>query len=377
MGKGRDHASRSASLSIEEAQQVSPSYGDLSNIDEVASPTSPQPAGRTAGAGLSPGAATQSQSVDNSLDSATYWDEDIRVSPGHIGAFVIILVGAAIASATIAESFHYVQYNEYALVRDTYGGVDLNHVYSEGRYAFPLTKDMILFPSSYNAVQFEVTVFTDTGLEFDVGVNFYYRLPKNNISRIYNDFSMSYDDLVTSNAKVTIKNNAVKFGLSDYFTNRTLIEDVFANEVSKVLNAIVHVEVPTRLFKIYNVDLPDSVIESSLESATALQQNDLLALSQQVTVIREETKRLVAIRDAETSQLLSFASNEAQRIVDNSKSYYNQIEIRARAEGLKTVLDVVPGTNATQSMEIVRLLALIDNTLNMTLVDVPGIQLQV
>jgi hypothetical protein len=63
--------------------------------------------------------------------------------------------------------------------------------------------------------------------------------------------------------------------------------------------------------------------------------------------------------------------------MDYSKSYYNQIEIRARAEGLKTVLDVVPGSNISQSMEIVRLLALIDNTLNMTLVDVPMFQLQV
>lgn len=287
------------------------------------------------------------------------------------------LIGAIIFAATLASSFHYVQYNEYALLQDRYGTVRLGHVYEEGRYFFPLNYNMIKFPSSYIPVDLDTLVFTETGLEFKIQVHFYYRLPKENLGKIYNSFSFNYDDLVHSNAKTTIKNSAANLRFDLYFTNRTRIETLFANNVATVLAADVFVDMPKELFRISSVTVPDSIIELSLESQIALQNNDLLEKTQRVAVIRAETDRLVSITTAQTQQVLQFATNEAKRLVEKATSVANRVEITARAEGIRTMLDALNLTTSSNSAndtafttQLVRTLALLDNAVNTTIV--PG-----
>ena len=41
-------------------------------------------------------------------------------------------------------------------------------------------------------VEFEVTVFTDNGLEFEVEIGFYYKLPREFVGKIYDAFSKNY-----------------------------------------------------------------------------------------------------------------------------------------------------------------------------------------
>ncbi len=293
---------------------------------------------------------------------------------------VLSLIGAIILCATIASSFHYVKYDQYALLQDRYGTVRLSRVYEEGRYFFPLNYNMIKFPATYIPVQLDTLVFTETGLEFDIQVEFYYRLPKDNLGKIYNSYSFNYDDLVHSNAKTTIKNSAANLKFDLYFTNRTYIESLFANNVANVLLTDVYVDMPIELFRISSVTVPDSIIELSLESQIALQNNDLLEKTQKVAVIRAETDRLVATITAQTKQVLQFANNEAKRLIEKATSYANRIEITARAEGIHTMLVALNISDTTKSAanndtafttQLVRTLALLDNAVNTTIV--PGV----
>ncbi len=293
---------------------------------------------------------------------------------------ILSLIGAIILCATVASSFHYVKYDQYALLQDRYGTVRLSRVYEEGRYFFPLNYNMIKFPATYIPVQLDTLVFTETGLEFDIQVEFYYRLPKDNLGMIYNSYSFNYDDLVHSNAKTTIKNSAANLKFDLYFTNRTYIESLFANNVAKVLLTDVYVDMPIELFRISSVTVPDSIIELSLESQIALQNNDLLEKTQKVAVIRAETDRLVATITAQTKQVLQFANNEAKRLVEKATSYANRIEITARAEGIHTMLVALNISDTTKSAanndtafttQLVRTLALLDNAVNTTIV--PGV----
>ena len=283
---------------------------------------------------------------------------------------ILFLVGSIILCATLSSSFWYIRYDEYALKQDRYGTVRLQHVYEQGRYFFPLNYDMIVFPKTYQPVNIDAVVFTETGLEFDVKISFYYRLPKASLGAIYNSFSNNYNDLVESNAKTTIKNAAAPLKLQDYFSNRSAVQLIFAQQVRAVLAEIVLVDVPEDLFRITDVSLPDSIIELSLDSEIALQQNELLASSQQVSVTKAETDRLVASIDAKTNQTLNFASNRAKVLVERSKSYANQVEIRARAEGAALLLNRLGfGSNSTLSRDIVRVLAVIDNAQNTTVIE--------
>ncbi len=85
---------------------------------------------------------------------------------------ILSLIGAIILCATVASSFHYVKYDQYALLQDRYGTVRLSRVYEEGRYFFPLNYNMIKFPATYIPVQLDTLVFTETGLEFDIQVEY-------------------------------------------------------------------------------------------------------------------------------------------------------------------------------------------------------------
>jgi regulator of protease activity HflC (stomatin/prohibitin superfamily) len=137
---------------------------------------------------------------------------------------------------------------------------------------------------------------------------------------------------------------------------------------------------PIELFRISSVTVPDSIIELSLESQIALQNNDLLEKTQKVAVIRAETDRLVATITAQTKQVLQFANNEAKRLVEKATSYANRIEITARAEGIHTMLVALNISDTTKSAanndtafttQLVRTLALLDNAVNTTIV--PGV----
>lgn len=125
-----------------------------------------------------------------------------------IGLTSLILIGLMVMCVCISESFHYVKYNEYGLLQDVYGDVRLSKVYGEGRYFYPLNYNMLKFPSTFTAVDFDAVVFSETGLEFTVEIGFYYRIPRDNLGTIYNSFSKNYHDRVVSNSQTVIKNTA-------------------------------------------------------------------------------------------------------------------------------------------------------------------------
>lgn len=275
-----------------------------------------------------------------------------------------LLIGAIVFCACVAESFHYVSYDEYGLLQDVYGSVRLSRVYGEGRYFYPLNYDMLKFPSSYLKVDFDAVVFSENGLEFSVEIDFYYKLPKENLGRIYDSFSSNYHDRVVSNAQTTIKNVAAPLRIEDYLSNRTYVQSLFANAVHDVLLTNVLVEAPVNLFRIGEVDLPSSVISRSLESAIAIQRNEILARTQNVVVIRAETSKLVAEVDARKNQVLNFAVNTADLMVEDSRSYARQVDIRARGLGISSMLQLLNFTTKNHTMAIVNRLAQLDNAAN-------------
>lgn len=288
-----------------------------------------------------------------------------------------LLCGAIIFSACIAESFHYVNFDEYALLQDVYGSVRLSKVYGEGRYFFPLNYDLIIFPASYHSVAFDAVVFTDSGLEFSVEVDFYYRVPKEKLGDIYDSFSSNYHDRVVSNAQTTIKNIAAPLSIDDYMVNRSHVQRLFAESVRDVLQANVLVEAPVELFRIGEVRLPPSIIERSLESAIAIQRNEILANTQEVVVIRSETEKLVAEIDAQRNQVLNFALNKADLIIEDSNSFARQVDIRARGLGIATMLSTLNFTTSNYTMDIVNRLAQLDNTANTKYVTARALQYEV
>jgi hypothetical protein len=279
-----------------------------------------------------------------------------------------IMVGIAILCACVTTSFHYVEYHQYGLLKDNYGTVRLSKVYEQGRYFFPLNYDMIIFPAHYIEVDFNEVVFTDTGLEFQVEIGFYYQLPRESIGRIYNEFSLNYHNLVLINTRSTLKDEAAKIKIDQYITNRTGVEQIFAHAVSTELKSSLYIDAPKDLFRIGEIDLPDKVLNTSLKSAISIQNNDLLKNSQAVAVIIAETQKLVTEIDASTSLLLSYATNEAERIIQAANSYANQVTIKTRGTAISNLVNSLNFTSNNSTMKIIEKFALLDNADSVLLV---------
>lgn len=155
------------------------------------------------------------------------------------------------------------------------------------------------------------------------------------------------------------------------------MQQLFAQSVHEVLKENVRVDAPVNLFRIGEIALPETVIARSLESAIAIQNNEILANTQQVSVIRAETNTLVAATDAKKNEVINFAKNFAEVLVQDSKSFANQVGIKARGLGIATLLGALNFTSGEQTMAIVNRLAQIDNAHNTRFISATPISVEI
>ena len=102
----------------------------------------------------------------------------IKCSCEWVSVYMLLFIGLIVMVSTVPSSYHYIDYNQYGLLRDNYGDVELTPTYTQGRYFQPLTHSFVTFPSTYNNIRFISSVFDDSGLEFDLYISYYYRIPK-------------------------------------------------------------------------------------------------------------------------------------------------------------------------------------------------------
>lgn len=280
---------------------------------------------------------------------------------------IVALIDIIVTISCVASSYHYVSYDEMAFKRAVYGSVDTSVIYNQGRYFMPLTYSVVRFPAVYQPIVFLLSVFSDNGLEFDVSVSFQYKLPPNSLADIYNKYSTNYESLVISVSKAAIKNTATLFGVEDYLSNRTYIENKFAVAVHGKLSEIVWVDAPTQFFKIISIHFPGSLIDKSLQTVVTLQNNELLLAQQQLSVINAETDSIIAAIDAQTTLTLAYATNTATQTVNESQNKAKRLMVNARGQGIATFLSLL-GFNSTDTAmcvenrdEIIRILSIGEN----------------
>lgn len=314
-------------------------------------------------------------SCSNPLNCLT--DED-EVTPAYLHKILyrylpLAVVMTIIIIVTVTLSFWYVPYNNYALRRNTYNGVALGHVYTEGRYFLTLDNSLVYFPSTYKEITFTSKTFAENGLEFDCYITFYYRLPRENVGSIYNSYSTAYNTRVINNAKQIIKNVASTFSVENFLSNRTYIENTMATSLEPYLYTTIQVEAPAAYFKIVNIVFPTTLTAKSLETAIALQNNQIQEYEQQVNVINADTNRLKAEIDAETSRTLEYANNQASQIITNSQSESAKILSITRSEGINQVCNAIGIINPSDINRLTNVFAVMDNVGNYTMLnDIKG-----
>lgn len=274
---------------------------------------------------------------------------------------ILSIIGIILFLGLFVPSIRRISYNEYAFKQDRFGQVDIDHVYTRGRYYIPINYIMVKLPSTYQLIEISSSIFSNLGLEFDLNLVVYYQLPKENLGKIYRQFSKNYEDRIINIVKTTIKDAATFFSVNNYVTNRTYIQDTFSQEVHSQLTTLLGIDISSLYFRLLHIDFPESVIESSLLSAIELQNNKIKNLQQEVAIIEADTKQIIANINAQTNATVEFANIGAQQIVDNSLSEANKIITAARGEGIKLTLDIIGITSPVLIDEFIKLVSILDS----------------
>lgn len=277
------------------------------------------------------------------------------------GLLVLWLVGICILAGTLTESFHYIDYKNYGLITNTYHGVTTHKTYDTGRYLFTLDWSMIQFSSTYTLIEFTSSTFAEDGLEFDLDMRIYHRLPKNSVGDIYDQFSSNYNDRAEKNAITITKGVASGFSVDEFMGNRSYIEATIAAAIEPELLATVGVEAPAAFVKIVDMRFPDLLITTSLDTAIAKQRNKVQVEQQAVDLVVAETSRLKALVDVETVQTTEFATNEAKEITSTSEAEAAQLLLVTRSDGIQDVCSAISMTVPAEKNQLTRIFAVMDN----------------
>lgn len=306
---------------------------------------------------------------ENNKNTYNYWVKEMTSTDFNCFWSVLInfLIAIIIITSTVATSYHYVRYDQYALRSNKYHGVQLSKVYTEGRHFLTLDNTMIYFPSVYKPIKFVSSTFSDNGLEFDLDISFYYKIPKDNLAQIYDLYSTSYENKIESNAKQVTKNIASTFSVDEFLTNRSYIEKTIGLSLENQIWQTLNIYVPSDYFKIISIDFPDILISKSLDTAIALQNNEIASLQQSVNLIKADTTQLISQITAQSNKIIQYAQTESNLIKSNAEYVSNNILLTARTNGLEMFCNELNITNPDQINKINKIFSIIDNSRNLTL----------
>jgi hypothetical protein len=203
-------------------------------------------------------------------------------------------------------------------------------------------------------------VFTPDGLQFNLEVLFYYKLDTTKLAFTYSRYSKNYDIRVQSIATLTIKNLATRYTINDYIHSRRDIEKNMSLALEAVLVADVGVIVPPQFFRLMSVTVPDTLLKTNLVSAIELQNNEIRAIQQTITLIKSETSQMTADIYAQAALVLAYAQTQANQEISTAQQYSDNIQNSARSVGIQMVLEALNVTDPAVKLQFVQKLAYLD-----------------
>ena len=289
-----------------------------------------------------------------------------------VGAFVAVLLVLIL----VPLSFSYIDYYDYGLVqRKTTGSVDVDNVYTNGRYMLGPDKKFVKYQADAHVESFEnFGVFSATlsnesiGLEFWVDVDFTFFLIEEEIGLLHQQLARNYRSVIMSRASEGIKNAAAKdVTFTEFFQNRSEVELLFRKavqdrwDVAPSLHCVLdqfHLGkclsyMRVSLAHCYNspsaltgtietvqgrIRIPQSVARKQLESKVQNERNQREEFSQLAQIEREQTQVEVNKINLNTNKELRTAHAEASLIKTKATARAKLIKAQAQINGEHAVV---------------------------------------
>lgn len=161
--------------------------------------------------------------------------------------------------------------------------------------------------------------------------------------------------------KNTIKNKASQFSVNDFLKNRPLIENITATNVYNDIKSTLGIICPESLFKITNIVFPANIIQYALQSAIALQKNQIATNQQEVNIYIANTQQQVAEILAQAKLILQQSVFDSAKIVAYAQYDYNNRVNSARGTGIAKFLQKLEITTQDDVNNFIDVLALLEN----------------
>lgn len=260
-------------------------------------------------------------------------------------------------------SFSYLDYYEYGLKqRKSTGKVQVDKVYSSGRYLTGPDRTFLTYPADQHILHLDqLAVFSDggsdsVGLTFYIDIDLTYAIQQDKVGQLHKELAKNYKTVVQSRTNEAIKNSAITVTFTDYFQKRSAIESQFRLAVQTSWNVAPQLHVNLDQFHIGRIRIPESVATKQLE---ALVQNERTAKEQylqEARLEREETAVQVNTINLKTDNLLRNTKAEAAFMLAKANAEAEKIMLSASNEGTKSLLEAIDlkGQNGTIAYTYIR-----------------------
>lgn len=271
----------------------------------------------------------------------------------------LLLIGMII----LILSFQYVEYNEYVFKKYNLNNkVYMDKVFENGRYLWGPDHKKISFPRDYQRVNFEQLSIADSdGKELFLELSFYYRVQKENLKKLYNQYGNNIHLTVKSKTESVLKNTAPLYSTEEYLTKREEIASIMNKNVTETLEKM-WLNVETNKLCLKRVQMSNNVEEKYLEAAIKIEEEEQTIYQGQADEIRAQTEQLVAQYSVNNSLVYATAVAESTRIKAEATANSDLLVRTARGIGMSSIITDLGMTNETTRALFFKLMAILDNS---------------
>ena len=226
-------------------------------------------------------------------------------------------------------------------------------VYGPGRYFWGPSATVVTFPTTVIYVPFVVggidggslSVFSKSGLEFNIEVNVFVRLDISRLREMFRDFGQLYVSRIRDQVRASIKNSAPFWTVEEYVTQRESISAFFLQRL-QVDAEKVYITVEN--LHILGIAFPSIGQGKFLSTAVQSLLNVKSTLQQEVERISKETEKQTESILANITLVTKSGIAQSNTIVASSVESASRLVTIATGAGIKKLIDAI-APNSTEA----------------------------
>lgn len=205
--------------------------------------------------------------------------------------FVAIVI---IAAVWVSWAFETISPIEYGIVYNTISkSIDTSKVYDGGWHYVGFTSSFLKFPATIQNVEFTnyagaesrpiANARTQEGLSVTLHISFQYKLMRDNVGDLYNDFTNQYERTFITRARGAIIEESSKYNSAEYWTNRKVIGAAMKKLVNEKLKEAF---ATCESLQILSIDFPEQREDAIINSQVTKEINNQKKQEQEAAEVR-------------------------------------------------------------------------------------------